>query len=205
MRLRFALSRSFCVSALIWNVVCRLFWFPEASSLTLYLAMTCFIISPRVAGLPSFPGDKSNAPNVNVSVTPVGFTAVGLMRGPLPHAAFGAPLAAGEPVESEGKAVWELVSNSCLEGTGVDEETLTGVSFREGKGSGAPSKLCFFYTKSSSFPEHALVYIRTYLKICCRKWCGHCSMSFGRLALTDEITCATRKKCRRTQETRKRV
>lgn len=112
------------------------------------------MISPRVAGLPSLPGDKSSAPNVNVSVTPVGFTAVGLIRGPLPHAALGAPLVAGAPVESEGKAVWELVSNSCLEGTGVDEETLTGVSFREGKGSGAPSKLCFFYTKSSSFPEH---------------------------------------------------
>lgn len=65
----FPFSSSFLESALRWNVVCFVLWFVDASILTLNLFMTCFMISPRVIGLPSLPAEeRSIAVSVKDSV-----------------------------------------------------------------------------------------------------------------------------------------
>jgi hypothetical protein len=68
-RLRLPFSSSFLESAFRWNVVWRVFWLVEASILILWFAITCFIISPRVVGLPSLPAEeRSIADKVKDSV-----------------------------------------------------------------------------------------------------------------------------------------
>lgn len=109
----FPFSRSLCESALRWKVVWRVFWFVDASILTLNFVMTCFMISPRVAGLPSLPEvERSMEERVKDSVTWLGCTVAGLMRGPtgLPHAGAAGLLAEAEEGARVGKASWEAVS-----------------------------------------------------------------------------------------------
>lgn len=121
------------------------FLFVDASTLTLYWAMTCLMISPSDVGLPSLPAaDKSTAGMVKVSVTIFCFTAVGLMR-----VAADAPQAevAGLFVGCVGASDGNASSDSVL---GVpfwdDWRGAAGVgSFRLGNGSGAPSRLCRLY------------------------------------------------------------
>ena len=61
------MSSSFLESALRKNVVWRDFWFVDASSLTLYCAWTCLMISPSEVGLPSLPAvDRSMDESTNV-------------------------------------------------------------------------------------------------------------------------------------------
>lgn len=65
----------------MWKVVCRAFWLPDASNLTLYFTITCFMTSPNVAVLPSLPTfDKSMAFKVNKSVNTGALGIAGLIR-----------------------------------------------------------------------------------------------------------------------------
>ena len=105
-----AFSNSFLCSDFKKNVVWRVFWFVEASSLTLCCDMTCFMISPRVVGLPSLPAaDKSTTGVVKDSEKTGCLEAVALIRG----AAVQVVETAGLPTEEgarDGNASAELVS-----------------------------------------------------------------------------------------------
>lgn len=84
--------------------------------------MTCFMISPRVAGLPSLPVfERSIAPRVKLSAKTGVLMTLGLtlMRGPVvaPQAGLVAVVATGVADAREGKADCDSVSNSRPVGT----------------------------------------------------------------------------------------
>jgi hypothetical protein len=77
--------------------------------LTLYLAVTCLITSPSVAGLPSLPALlRSMDDKVNESVKTGALLTLGLIRLADPHTEVALVVGAAET--SEGKAVSSVVS-----------------------------------------------------------------------------------------------
>jgi len=104
-----------------------------------------FMISPKVTGLPSLAAlDKSISVRVNVSEASGCFGTVALMRGPVPQSVLAGALEAGEDCARDGNAAGE-VSTCICDCNETFGRGLAGESFREGKGSGAPSSSCFFY------------------------------------------------------------
>lgn len=83
------------------------------------------------------------AVTVNVSVATGCFDVNALMRGPAPHEDLAGVAETGEDCARDGKASSDDGSR-CACGCEALGRDFAGVSFREGKGSGAPSSSCLF-------------------------------------------------------------
>lgn len=154
--MRLAFSNSFVDSDFKLKVVCFLVWLELASILTLCLAMTCFMISPRVVGFPSLPAvERSIEVRVKLSVTRLEPTTAGAMRGPLlaPQADVVCLIAGATVGASEGKATSDPVSRGALAGFLAGLGAAGPLSTKEGKGSGAPSSSCLFYNHHEDITE----------------------------------------------------
>lgn len=112
--------------------------------MTLYFAITDFMVSPSVPGLPSLPAfERSMAERVNESVKTGVLTTLGLIRGPeaAPQAGVVELGGTGAVDAREGNADSDSVSNNPGAPWVLGAGDKTG-SLRAGKGSGAPSSWC---------------------------------------------------------------